>query len=198
MTQPIDFWFSIGSTYTFLSVMRLEAAAREHGVSFVCRPFSVRVLMVEQNNIPFRGKPVKTAYMWRDIERRAEARGLATALPAPYPLEGFDLANQTAVLAAREGWCLDYAKAFYRRWFQSGVDASDPGALAEVAAEAGQDPRRVLEAACSAEVVAAYHGATDEARRLGVFGSPSFVVDGEVFWGDDRMEDAIAWRKARR
>ncbi|MEJ1937417.1 DsbA family protein, partial [Nostoc sp. NIES-2111] len=118
MAKPIDFWFSIGSTYTFLSVMRLEAAERENGISFTCRPFSVRAIMIEQNNVPFRGKPVKMAYMWRDIARRAEARGRTTMLPAPYPLEGFDLANQVAVLAAGEGWCLTYAKAFYRRWFQ--------------------------------------------------------------------------------
>ena len=197
MPRPIDFWFSVGSTYTFLSVMRLDGMEREHGVSFVLRPFSVRVIMVEQNNIPFRGKPVKAAYMWRDIERRAQARGLAARLPAPYPLEGFDLANQVAVLAAREGWCRAYVRAFYGSWFQEGVDASEPGPLAAVLAEAGQDPGRVIEAARSRETIDAYGQATDEARALGVFGSPSFVVDGEVFWGDDRMEDAIAWRKAR-
>jgi 2-hydroxychromene-2-carboxylate isomerase len=197
MAKSIDFWFSIGSTYTFLTVMRLESVSRESGVVFECRPFSVRVMMVEQNNIPFRGKPVKMAYMWRDIERRAQALGLSTVLPSPYPIEEFDLANQVAVLAAGEGWCLGYAKAFYRRWFQNGVDASVPNLLAEVVAAAGQEPGRVLEAARSPRIEEAYRLATDEARSLGVFGSPSFVVDGEVFWGDDRLEDAIAWRSSR-
>ena len=70
MPRPIDFWFSVGSTYAFLSVMRLDSVEREHGVSLTWKPFSVRVIMVEQNNIPFRGKLVKTAYMWRDIARR--------------------------------------------------------------------------------------------------------------------------------
>jgi 2-hydroxychromene-2-carboxylate isomerase len=118
-------------------------------------------------------------------------------VPSPYPIEEFDLANQVAVLAAGEGWCLGYAKAFYRRWFQDGVDASVPNLLAEVVASAGQEPGRVLEAARSPRIEEAYRLSTDEARRLGVFGSPSFVVDGEVFWGDDRLEDAIAWRRSR-
>jgi 2-hydroxychromene-2-carboxylate isomerase len=80
----IDFWVSIGSTYSYLSVMRLHAVAGESGVAFRWRPFSVRAIMIEQKNIPFVGKPVKLAYMWRDIERRARARGLEPRLPAPW------------------------------------------------------------------------------------------------------------------
>ena len=113
MTRPIDFWFSIGSTYTFLTVMRLDKVERDHGLTFTFRPFSVRVIMVEQNNVPFRGKPVKAAYMWRDITRRAEARGLSTRLPAPYPLEGFDLANQVAVVE-EPAWESDPGRASCR------------------------------------------------------------------------------------
>jgi 2-hydroxychromene-2-carboxylate isomerase len=69
--DPIQFWFSIGSTYTYLSVARLPAIEAASGLSFEWRPFSVRAIMIEQNNIPFRNKPIKAAYMWRDIERRA-------------------------------------------------------------------------------------------------------------------------------
>jgi 2-hydroxychromene-2-carboxylate isomerase len=198
MSKSIDFWFSVGSTYTYLSVMRLDEVAGKHGVSFNYRPFSVRVIMVEQNNVPFRGKPVKAAYMWRDIERRASARGVPAMLPAPYPLADFDLANQVAILASKEGWCSVYTKAFYRRWFQGGVDASDAGPLAEIIASIGQDSRRVLDASQTQSIVDAYRAATDEARDLNVFGSPTFVVDGEVFWGDDRLEDAISWGKSGR
>ena len=79
----IDFWVSIGSTYSYLTVMRLSAVEQETGVKFRWRPFSVRAIMIEQKNIPFVGKPVKLAYMWRDIERRARARGLGPRLPAP-------------------------------------------------------------------------------------------------------------------
>jgi 2-hydroxychromene-2-carboxylate isomerase len=196
MRRPIDFWFSIGSTYTFLSVMRLEAAQRQNDVNFNCRPFDIGVLLVEQNNIPFRGKPVKLAYMWRDIERRARARGRSVTVPVPYPLECYDLANQVAVLAAREGWCLEFAKVFYKRWFEDLAGAREPN-VPEVVSSTGHDPGRVIRAAQSERVIRALQQATDEARKIGVFGAPSFVVDDEVFWGDDRMEDAIAWRKSR-
>lgn len=74
---PIQFWFSIGSTYTYLTVARLPQIQAASELSFEWRPFSVRAIMVEQNNIPFRNKPIKAAYMWRDIERRGGKYGLA-------------------------------------------------------------------------------------------------------------------------
>jgi 2-hydroxychromene-2-carboxylate isomerase len=67
----MDFWFSIGSTYSYLSVMRLDRVEQETGVVFNWRPFNVREIMLEMDNIPFRTKPLKLACMWRDIERRA-------------------------------------------------------------------------------------------------------------------------------
>src|SRR6516225_11151210 len=83
------------------------------GVSFRWRPFSVRAIMIEQKNVPFAGKPVKMAYMWRDIERRARTYGFEPKIPAPYPLAEFDLANRIAIVAASDGWCSDYARAAY-------------------------------------------------------------------------------------
>jgi 2-hydroxychromene-2-carboxylate isomerase len=198
MTAMIDFWFSVGSTYSYLTVMRIDEVAKARGVAFRWRPFSVRVIMVEQNNIPFRGKPVKTAYMWRDIERRAARYGLPVKVPAPYPLPEFDFANLVATLAAEEGWLPPYARACYRRWMQDGEPAGSEPNLSASLAEVGQDPARVAEAARSGRVDAAYKSATDEARALGVFGSPTFSVDGELFWGDDRMDDAIEWRLSRQ
>jgi len=114
----IDFWFSIGSTYTYLSVMRLAEVEQTSGIAFRWQPFSVRQIMIEMDNIPFRTKPLKAAYMWRDIERRAAMYGLPARVPAPYPLAQWDVANRVAVLGAAEGWVADYARATYRRWFQ--------------------------------------------------------------------------------
>jgi 2-hydroxychromene-2-carboxylate isomerase len=82
----IDFWYSIGSTYSYLTVMRLPKLAQEYGVNVRWRPFNVRDVMVEQNNVPFSNKPIKSAYMWRDIERRAASYGLCPKIPATYPL----------------------------------------------------------------------------------------------------------------
>jgi 2-hydroxychromene-2-carboxylate isomerase len=147
--SALDFWFSVGSTYTFLTVMRVDEIARQEGVEIRWRPFSVRVLMMEQNNIPFRGKPIKTAYMWRDIERRAAMYGFAAQVPAPYPLTEFDLANKIAVLGAQEGWCKAYVKESYRRWFQRGEEAGLEPHLGETLRAIGQDPDRVIQAAKS-------------------------------------------------
>lgn len=189
----IDFWYSIGSTYTYLSVMRLADVTQSSGVAFRWRPFNVRHIMVEQNNIPFKDKPVKAAYMWRDIQRRAHQYGLFPTIPAPYPLPGLVLANQIAVLGAAEGWVERYTRAAYRRWFEDGVPAGEEPNISESLKEAGQDPERVLELAQSAAILAALSEATAAAMALGVFGSPTFVVAGEIFWGDDRLDDAIRW-----
>lgn len=191
----IDFWFSTGSTYTYLAVSRVEKVASAEGVRFNWRPFSVRAIMREQNNIPFAGKPVKTAYMWRDLERRAGLHGLPINVPAPYPLKEFDLANRLAVLGLAEGWGRPYIVASYRRWF---VDGHEPGIEPNLSAslrEIGQEPEHCVERAGGAKVGKLYEAATEEARALGIFGSPTFAVGGELFWGDDRLEDAIRWHR---
>jgi 2-hydroxychromene-2-carboxylate isomerase len=191
----IDFWYSIGSTYSYLTVMRLPDAAKASGVEFRWRPYDVRHVMVEQNNIPFKDKPVKTAYMWRDIERRAEAYGLTPSIPAPYPLPGLVLANQVATLGEEEGWVETYTQATYRRWFEAGQPAGEESNLSDSLEEIGQDPARVLEVAKSDRIAAALASATEEAMELGVFGSPSFAVGSEIFWGDDRLDDAVDWSR---
>ena len=140
----IDFWYSIGSTYSYLTVMRLPEVAKASGLAFRWRPFNVRHVMVEQNNIPFKDKPVKSAYMWRDIERRAARHRLAPSLPAPYPLSGLVLANRVAILGVEEGWVEDYTRATYRRWFEKGEPAGQEPNLSASLAEIGQDPARVL------------------------------------------------------
>jgi 2-hydroxychromene-2-carboxylate isomerase len=191
----IDFWFTIGSTYTYLTVMRIDEVEKTEQIEFRWRPYSCRVLMTEQNNIPFTGKPVKKAYMWRDIERRAAIYGFPARVPAPYGLTEYDVVNRIAVLAAQEGWVRPYVKELYRRWFQLGEEPSIAPSLPNALSQIGQDPKRVFAASESAATEQAYQEATDEARNLDVFGSPTFVVAGEVFWGDDRLEDAIRWAK---
>jgi len=175
--------------------MRLHEVETASGVTFNWRPFNVRDVMVEQNNIPFRGKPLKTAYMWRDIERRADRYGLSPKVPAPYPLPGLDLANLVATLAAEEGWVEDYTRATYRRWFEEGQPSGEDPNLSESLTEIGQDIERVLSEAQADRIERALTASTKEAIKLGVFGSPSFVIKSEVFWGDDRLNDAMAWTR---
>ena len=192
--KEIDFWFSIGSTYTYLSVTRLTEVSQKTGASFSWKPFSVRKIMREMDNIPFPpNKQTKVEYMWRDIERRARGYGFVANVPAPYPLQEFDLANRVAVLAMQEGWCEEYVRETYRLWFVDGHEAGSDVNLTQTLSEVGQDKLRVVELADSSDLEPVYLNQTESAKEADIFGSPSFIVDGELFWGDDRLEDAINW-----
>ncbi len=191
----LDFWYAIGSTYAYLTIMRINDLAEQGGVRVRWRPFDVRAIMTEQNNIPFRDKPLKAAYMWRDIERRAEKYGLRTRLPAPYPIDNLPLANQVAILAMREGWGIHYTMETYRIWFQDGLPPGEDPNLSEAIFRCDRDPMAVIERARTPEYAAALAAETDAARAAGLFGAPTFTVDGELFWGDDRLEDALNWAR---
>jgi len=192
--KEIEFWFSIGSTYTYLSVSRLIKVERKFEVSFSWQPFSVRKIMREMDNVPFPPtKQAKVDYMWRDIQRRARGYGFEASVPAPYPLKEFDLANRIAVLGMQEGWCSNYVQATYRRWFLEWLEPGSEPNVSESLREIGQDSERILELASGEETGEVYSCQTESAQSKGIFGSPSFIVDRELFWGDDRLEDAVSW-----
>jgi hypothetical protein len=115
--RALEFYFYIGSTYTYLAVNRVEALAAQAGISVRWRPFNARGIMIEQNNRPFVGKPVKMSYMWRDIERRAARYGIPFKAIPTYPGDAKDLASRVVFVASLEGWCPAYVKETYRRWF---------------------------------------------------------------------------------
>jgi len=192
----IDFYFSIGSTYTYLTITRILDVEKKHSVKFNWKPFSVRAIMKEMNNIPFPKEKVnKVNYMWRDIERRAKGYGFFAKTPVPYPLTQFDLANKLAILGLEEGWGIDYVRLTYKRWFQEGKEpAVDPN-ISEICNELKIDKNKVIEKSNSDKIEKEYLANTESARKNKVFGSPSFIVGNEIFWGDDRMEDAITWSK---
>jgi 2-hydroxychromene-2-carboxylate isomerase len=189
----IDFWFTMGSTYSYLSAMRIPEVERTTGVKIRWRPFSLRTILQEMNHIPFADKPAKCAYMWRDVERRAKMYGIAIRVPAPYPLKENALANKLAFIGMQEGWGAEFVRASYRRWFQQGEESGSEPNVSESLRESGQDPGRVLDLARSEQSERSLAAQTDEARKLNIFGSPTFVVGSELFWGDDRLEDAISW-----
>jgi len=194
--KNIDFYFSIGSTYTYLSVTRMLDVEKKHQVKFNWLPFSVRSIMKEMNNIPFpKEKMNKVNYMWRDIERRAEGYGFFAKTPVPYPLTEFDLANKLAILGLKEGWGVDYIRLTYKRWFQEGKEPATEPNISEIFKEIKIDKEKAIIDANSSEIEKQYLKNTESARENKVFGSPSFIVNSEIFWGDDRMEDAIKWSK---
>ena len=190
----IDFYFSIGSTYTYLTVTRILDVENKHQVKFNWKPFSVRAIMKEMNNIPFpKEKMNKVNYMWRDIERRAEGYGFFAKTPAPYPLSEFDLANQIAILGLEKDWGIDYIRLTYKKWFQEGKEPAIEPSISEVCNELKLNKDEITSEALKKEIQDKYEANTNSARENKIFGSPSFVVKNEVFWGDDRMEDAIKW-----
>ena len=193
--SEIDFWFSIGSTYTYLSVNRIAEVAKKESLSINWKPFSVRKIMMDMDNIPFTppSKKIKSDYMWRDIERRAKFYGFEARVPVPYPLKEFDLANQIAILGMNEGWGEDYVTITYKRWFQQGMEPATEPNLSEILNELNLNKDEISKNANSEEIKSQYLQNTDNAYKLGVFGSPTFIYKGEVFWGDDRLEDCIKW-----
>ncbi len=194
--KEIDFYFSIGSTYTYLSVTRILDVEKEHQVKFNWKPFSVRAIMKEMNNIPFpKDKINKVNYMWRDIERRAEGYGFFAKTPVPYPLSEFDLANQIAIYGLDEGWGVNYIRLTYKKWFQEGKEpAIDPG-FSEICEKLKINKDEIILKAKSKEIENKFISNTSDARNNKIFGSPTFIVNNEIFWGDDRMEDAVKWSK---
>ena len=192
MQSHLDFFYFLGSTYTYLAVNRAEEFARRHDLTLRWRPFSVRTLMREQNNIPFANKPAKLKYMWRDIERRAHRHGVPFNSPSThYPIDRDELANRVATVAAMEGWCPAFTKAAYATWFLEDKDPGEIENLSAILLQIGQDPAAVIERANGEVVRGQYASETDEARNLGIFGSPTFVCGTEIFWGDDRLEEAV-------
>ena len=194
--KKIEFWFSIGSTYTYLSVSRLDQVTKENNINFSWHPFSVRKLMMEMNNIPFTPpeKKVKSDYMWRDIKRRSNDYNLNPKIPAPYPLKEFDLANRIAILGLEEGWCEEYVKLTYKYWFEEGLEAGSDKCLKTIFHKMEISFNETVNRANQEDIENKYVEQTNKARELGIFGSPTFLVDGEIFWGDDRLNDAINWK----
>jgi 2-hydroxychromene-2-carboxylate isomerase len=197
MPRHVDFFFNFGSTYSYLSIMRLEDEAVKAGVEVRWRPFNVRKLFVEQTNIPFpKEKAAKVAYMWRDIERRAAHFGLEWNGIPPYPVDRSGLANRLGVIAGKEGWAPAFTRAAYRAWFIEHRDFGQPEVAASLLSKLGMDAQALIARADSDAVKSDFDAETDVARSLGIFGVPTFAVGTELFWGHDRMEDAFSWAHA--
>ena len=195
--KEINFWFSIGSTYTYLTVNRLHDVEKKENLKFNWNPFSVRKIMMDMDNIPFTppAKKIKSDYMWRDIERRAKFYGFEAKVPAPYPLKEFDLANQIAILGLDKGWGIDYVRLTYKKWFQEGKEPAIEPSISEICKELKMNKDDIISEAKTKLIEDKYLANTNSARENKIFGSPTFVVNNEIFWGDDRMEDAIKFFK---
>ena len=195
--QEINFWFSIGSTYTYLSASRLRRVIQNQNIKFNFHPFSVRTVMKDMDNIPFPpSKKPKVDHMWRDIQRRSMIYDISVPeVPVPYPLKDLDLANSVAIVGVEEGWILQYLEETYKLWFIDHNEAGSEDNLNKSLTRIKLNPSEVIDKAKSSKIIEKYNNNTAEAKISNVFGSPTFKVGDELFWGDDRLEDAIQWAK---
>lgn len=192
MPRTLDFFFFYGSIHTYLSVMRIDALAAPAQIEVRWRPFNLREILIEQNNTSFAKNQARLNYNWRDIERRAARLGIPFAGRPPYPVDPNLLALRVGVVAAAEGWCADYTKATFRSWFLDSAASGLTENAENVLAGLGRPPSEILTRAAMPDIDDRIRKETDAARQLGIFGSPTFVAGTEIFWGDDRLEDAIA------
>jgi len=191
----LQFWFEFASTYSYPAVMRIDKAAAARGVEIEWRPFLLGPLFNAQQGLkdsPFNAVPVKGSYMWRDLERVCEKYSLPFRRPGRFPQNGLMAARITLSLPQTER--ANFVKAVYQANFVHDRDISDPQILHAAARRAGLDPLEVLAAMTSETIKEALKEETARAADLGIFGAPSFVTDtGELFWGNDRLEDALDW-----
>lgn len=191
----LQFWFEFASTYSYPAVMRAEKLAARHGVTLEWRPFLLGPLFQAQQGMkdsPFNVVPVKGAYMWRDIERVCQKHGLPFRRPQRFPQNGLMAARITLSLNQDERPA--FVKSVYQANFVHDRDISDPQILHAAARRAGLDPLEVLAAMTSEPIKQKLREETALAAGLGMFGAPCFVTgDGELFWGNDRLEDALDW-----
>jgi 2-hydroxychromene-2-carboxylate isomerase len=192
----IDFWFEFASTYSYLAAARIGAVSRAAGVTVRCQPFLLGPIFAEQgwNDSPFNVYPAKGRYMWRDMERLCEGYGLAFRRPSVFPRNGL-LAARMACVGRDAPWLADFVAAVYAANFARDADISDSALLAAILDTLGAPGERIVAEASTPEIRQRLRDQTDRARALGIFGAPSFVVGGELFWGNDRLGDAIAWAR---
>jgi len=194
--SQLDFWFEFGSTYSYPSALRIEALAKSEGVSVAWRPFLLGPIFREQgwDDSPFNLYPAKGRYMWRDLERICTRQNLVLRRPSAFPRNGL-LAARLACCFSSELWLPEFVRRVYLANFAEDRDISDPQVLVSILLALGQPASRLAEGQ-SAEAKARLRSETEQAVSLGIFGAPSFVVDGELFWGNDRLDSALSWAKA--
>jgi 2-hydroxychromene-2-carboxylate isomerase len=203
MAAPaLDFWFEFGSTYSYLAAMRIGALADGAGVEVRLRPFLLGPIFQAQgwNTSPFNLYPAKGRHMWRDLERICAELSLPFRRPAVFPQSGL-LAARVALVglehpSGKAAWTEDFCRAVYRAEFAEGRRIDQPETIRDILSVLNVDPEKTLAAAQTTEIKDKLRAQTAEAQRLEIFGAPTFVTqDGEMFWGNDRLESAIAWAK---
>jgi 2-hydroxychromene-2-carboxylate isomerase len=191
----LDFWFDFASTYSYPAALRIGALAAEAHVEVRFRPFLLGPIFKAQgwDSSPFNLYPSKGRYMWRDLERLCGELDLPFRRPEPFPQSSL-LAARVALVGLSEHWGEEFCRAVFQAEFGEGGRIDDRATMARLLAPFGVDPAAVLASAQSEPIKAQLREETQVAQTHGIFGAPSFVTaDGELFWGNDRLERALAW-----
>lgn len=198
-SRALQFWFEFGSTYSHLSAARLEKLAGDAGLQIDWKPFLLGPIFREQgwNDSPFNSYPVKGRYMWRDMERLCAKLEIPFRKPTQFPRNGL-LAARIACAALEEAWIPRFVRLVYHANFGEDRDISQPEVLGDILDAIGVSAQAWLERAQSPAIKTKLRQHTDEAIEKGIFGAPTFAVGGEIFWGNDRLEDAVAWLRQSR
>jgi 2-hydroxychromene-2-carboxylate isomerase len=194
MVAPvIDFFYEFASTYSYVAAMRIAPLATQAGIAVRWHPFLLGPIFKAQgwDTSPFNLYPAKGRYMVRDCERLCADLALRFHLPQPFPQNSL-VASRVALVALEEGWGEDFSRAVYLAQFAEGRQIAEPQVMAEIIAGLGRDATAALARARADDIKAKLRATTDEAQRLGIFGAPSFIAAGELYWGNDRLESALA------
>jgi len=186
----IEFWFEFGSNYSYLSVMRIEAEALKHGVRIVWKPFLLGPILQSLGAHPF-SQNEKGTYVQKDMARLCRKYGLAPWVkPSVFPRLGV-LPLRVVLSAAEEPWIPAFSRKVMELNFAKDQDINQAASIAPILSELGLAPDAILEQAQSEAIKAGLRQQTETARARGIFGAPTFFVGDEMFWGNDRLDDAL-------
>jgi 2-hydroxychromene-2-carboxylate isomerase len=198
MTTPIDFYFDFSSPYGYFASARIEEIAAKHGRSVVWRPILLGAVFKITGQQPLPTIPLKGSYAKHDLARSARLFGVPFKLPTKFPIAGQAPSRAYYWIADRDGaQGRMLAQALYRAYFAEDRDISNPEVTANVAAKLGINREELLHALNDPAVKERLKNEVDAAIERGVFGSPYVVVDGEPFWGSDRLDQVDRWLATR-
>ena len=195
MAAPIDFYFDFSSPYGFLAAQKIEALAEKYGRAVDWHPMLLGVVFKETGAAPLTMVPLKGDYSRRDFERSARFHGIAGfRMPSKFPIASQAPARIVLWAKTRDpALAVRVLKAMYKAFFTEGLDISDPGVAASVAAREGLDAAEARAAVDDPAIKDALRREVEQAIARGVFGSPFIIVDGEPFWGLDRFDQVERW-----
>ncbi len=188
MSNVIEFFFDFSSPDGYFATAKIEGLAKKQNRETVWKPIMLGAAFKETGNIPLAQQPIKGDYCKKDWVRMGELMNMPWVLPDPFPI--------ATLAAARAFYWLDdqdqdlakcFALAVYHRYFGEGVDISPVEVVADIAAGLGVDSDKLTTAVGDQAIKDRLNRETADALERGVFGSPFFIVDGEGFWGSDRM-----------